>query len=434
MMEFSKHNILSKIHDSDQYFIVNLLSGNADVLSREEAACFLNSKIPSEKEYEEKGYVVDPVMEDKLFKKKYLDFIDSRDTDEVQLFYAPSYACNFNCSYCYQDGYGNKEGSDPFLVAGAFFGHIESSFRHRKKYVTLFGGEPLLAGAEHKAFIQYFTGKCNELGLELSVVTNGFNLAEYMPFLTKAAIREVQVTLDGPEEMHNQRRALKNGKKTFERIVTGIDAALEANIPVNLRTVIDRDNIEGLPELAQFAIDKGWASSSLFKTQLGRNYELHYCQSEQSKLYSRIDLYKDLYKLISKFPHILHFHKPAFSVSKFLFENGELPDPLFDSCPGCKTEWAFDYTGRIYSCTATVGKDGEEIGSFYPQVVLNKEKIQNWQNRDVISIKECNDCNLRLACGGGCASVAINHKKNLMSADCRPVRELLELGIALYAD
>src|SRR5512133_3461369 len=102
---------------------------------------------------------------------------------------------------------------------------------------------------------------------------------------------------------------------------------------------------------------------------------------------------------------MMEFHKRTFSVSKFLFENDELPDPLFDSCPGCKTEWAFDYTGKIYSCTATVGKPGEELGTFFPTVSLDKQKASCWQQRDVLSIKACSNCNLRLACGGGCASV-----------------------------
>jgi uncharacterized protein len=159
---------------------------------------------------------------------------------------------------------------------------------------------------------------------------------------------------------------------------------------------------------------------------------LHYCQSQQSRLYSRIDLYKDLYSLILDHPEILEFHKPAYSVSKFLFENGELPEPLFDSCPGCKTEWAFDFTGKIYSCTATVGKPGEELGTFYPHAELNSELIEKWQQRDVLTIKACADCSLRLACGGGCASVAYNREKELHAPDCRPVKELLELGIALY--
>ena len=269
--------------------------------------------------------------------------------------------------------------------------------------------------------------------IHLAIVTNGYNLAEYVPVLSRGGIREVQVTLDGPEEVHNSRRALKGGQGTFGPIVSGIDAALEAGLPVNLRVVLDRDNINSLPELAGLAIEKGWTNSPLFKTQLGRNYELHYCQSQQSRLYSRIDLYKDLYDLIKRFPHLLQFHKPAFSVSKFLFENGELPDPLFDSCPGCKTEWAFDYTGRIYSCTATVGKRGEELGTFYPMVSLDKEKVELWQQRDVLSIDACTGCNLRLACGGGCASVAYNSENKLHAPDCRPVKELLEMGIGLYA-
>jgi uncharacterized protein len=109
-----------------------------------------------------------------------------------------------------------------------------------------------------------------------------------------------------------------------------------------------------------------------------------------------------------------------------------LPDPLFDSCPACKTEWAFDYTGQIYSCTATVGKEDESLGSFYPVITQNKEKIEQWESRDVTAIPECKDCNLQLACGGGCGSVAKNRTGNECSSDCRPITGLLELGFSEY--
>ncbi len=137
---------------------------------------------------------------------------------------------------------------------------------------------------------------------------------------------------------------------------------------------------------------------------------------------------------IKEFPHILEFHKPAYSISKFLFENGELPKPLFDSCPGAKTEWAFDYTGRIYSCTATVGKVGEELGTFYPEVSLKEDLVEQWEDRDVTSIEKCKDCNLALACGGGCASISFNETGKIISPNCRPITELLEMGISLYSD
>ncbi|MCG8571480.1 MAG: SPASM domain-containing protein, partial [Spirochaetes bacterium] len=121
-----------------------------------------------------------------------------------------------------------------------------------------------------------------------------------------------------------------------------------------------------------------------------------------------------------------------FSISRYLFDNGEMPDPLFNSCPGCKTEWAFDYSGNIYSCTATVGKLGEELGTFYPDITRKDDIIDQWEERDVTSIPECKECSVQLACGGGCAAVAKNKTGNIISPDCRPITELLELGIAHY--
>jgi uncharacterized protein len=109
-----------------------------------------------------------------------------------------------------------------------------------------------------------------------------------------------------------------------------------------------------------------------------------------------------------------------------------MPDPLFDSCPACKTEWAFDYTGKIYSCTATVGKDDESLGTFYPQVSRKEDIINQWESRDVTTIPECKTCPVQLACGGGCGSVAKNSSGYICSTDCRPVKELLELGFAAW--
>ena len=61
--------------------------------------------------------------------------------------------------------------------------------------------------------------------------------------------------------------------------------------------VADKENIDNLPELAQFAIDKGWTKSPCFKTQIGRNYELHHCQSAPDKLFSRISLFERIFEL-----------------------------------------------------------------------------------------------------------------------------------------
>jgi uncharacterized protein len=207
---------------------------------------------------------------------------------------------------------------------------------------------------------------------------------------------------------------------------------LQKEININLRVVIDKSNIENLKDLALFAIKKGWTKNKFFKTQIGRNYELHTCQLNQEKLLTRLQLFEHLYHLTIMHPEILEFHRPAFSISEFLFEKGELPEPLFDSCPGCKTEWAFDYSGGIFSCTATVGKADERIGSFYPKVSKDETSIEKWQSRDIMAIPECKECSVQLACGGGCASLAKNREGDILKKDCRPIKELLELGMSIY--
>ncbi|MCG8701341.1 MAG: radical SAM protein [Bacteroidales bacterium] len=431
-MELSKHNIISAIEDSNDYFIVNLLSRNADIISSKEAELIQIGNYPNKKELIDKGYLVDPTIEKQIYHSEYLNFVDTREEDEFQLFFVPGYSCNFDCSYCYQSDYKYPTNGYDINIIDAFFSYVYNKFKDRKKYITLFGGEPLLSNKKHKDYIAYFLQQAANNNLEVAIVTNGFQLEEYLTLLRGVKIREIQVTLDGTIEVHNQRRKLKGGGNTFTKIVNGINQCLSIEIPVNLRVVVDKENINELPALAQFAIDKGWTKSPFFKTQLGRNYELHFCQDNQSRLYTRLEMYKDIYSLLKKHPNIAEFHKPAFSVAKFLFENGELPSPLFDSCPGTKTEWAFDYTGKVYACTATVGKKEEELGSLYPNIIEEKTGIEEWQDRDVLTIGKCGDCNLQLACGGGCASVAKNNHGNLHSPDCRPVKELLELGIGYY--
>jgi uncharacterized protein len=438
-MKFSRYNIFSKIKDSDNYFIINLLNGSADILTPEEAG-----KIDSvqkgiditdkgfARELSNKGYLADSAEETKLYRQKYLDFIDSRDKEEIQLFFITNYSCNFDCSYCYQDQYNNPNQELSTEVIDSFFRYIQSDFAGREKYITVFGGEPLLNSPKQKANINYLLEKSKEAGLDVCFVTNGYTLEEYIPLLKRASIREIQVTLDGTEEVHNRRRFLKSGEGTFGKIVRGIDSCLENHLSVNLRMVLDKGNIHNLPDLAQLAIDRGWTKSPYFKTQVGRNYELHHCQSANDKLFSRISMFERIFELVKLHPHILQFYKPAYSVTKFLSENGSLPEPLFDSCPACKTEWAFDYTGKIYPCTATVGKSEETLGSFYPAVTKNTRLIEDWERRDITSIEECRECSSQLACGGGCGSVAKNNTGKICSTDCRPVKDLLELGFSAY--
>jgi len=430
-MSISKHNIITQIKDSEDFFIANPLHKSADIISANEVRMLKHQLDPSG-DFAQRGYLINEEQEKRAFKMAYLDFTEKREKDETQLFFVPNYSCNFACSYCYQEGYNPVQQVLKTEIIDAFFDYVKTEFSGRPKYVTVFGGEPLLPGDNQRKMIAYLLNKANDAKLDVAFVTNGYTLVSYIDILKTANIREIQVTIDGTEEIHDQRRYLKGKQPTFSRIVEGVDACLKIGIPINLRMVADKENIDNLPALARFAIDKGWTALPLFKTQIGRNYELHYCNSTPEKLFDRVSLYEKIYDLLQEYPYIAEFYKPAFSIAKYISEHEALPTALFDSCPACKTEWAFDFTGAIYSCTATVGKQGEELGTFYPSVTKNEEVISEWQNRDVTTIEECKNCSMALACGGGCASVAKNKNGHVNSPDCRPIKELLSLGAAQY--
>ena len=66
------------------------------------------------------------------------------------------------------------------------------------------------------------------------------------------------------------------------------------------------------------------------------------------------------------------------------------------------------------------------------EAIDKEELIEEWQDRDVTSISECKICSMQLACGGGCAAVSYNKTGKLLSPDCRPVKELIGMGLSYY--
>jgi hypothetical protein len=61
-----------------------------------------------------------------------------------------------------------------------------------------------------------------------------------------------------------------------------------------------------------------------------------------------------------------------------------------------------------------------------------KEQRIKWQTRDVLSIPQCKNCAVSLSCGGGCGVLAANHHGDILSPDCRPVKEIVSMAVDYY--
>lgn len=445
-MILAKNNIIIKIKDSDEYTILNPVSGSFDIMGPGEHHLFsrLQNGETVDQEFSdyllERGYAYQNLEDEKTaIEKTYIEFKKEIADTQVQLMLIPTYGCNLACAYCYQHGVPAENQIIKKEMVDAFFDYARAHFsaQAKKPFITLFGGEPLINSPAQRTIIDYIVDKCVQEGYELAAVTNGYDFVDYVDVLKKAKIKEIQFTLDGSRDVHDKRRGTANNKGTFDKIIAGIDAAIKNKFPVNLRTVVDLENLEDLVNLAQYLDAKGWLDlpPELFKTQIGRNYELFDCYAKPQHLMTQAGLWAEYSAMSKRFPVLLKFHRPDFYGVRYIVDTGEMYIPSFDTCPAAKTEWVFDLNGEIYGCTASCGRKEYLLGTYFPEVKRNEEAINSWKTRDVKSIEKCRDCKYDVICGGGCGVVAANKNcGNALSPDCRPIQELLQIGINHYAE
>lgn len=446
-MRLSRSTLVAPLPGTARALLVQPLTGQAAIVDRDDARALeslatggpLPRSLPEET-LREARFVVDSEDEDRaLLAAARAEFEAESARTPTQLIVVPTFGCNLSCTYCYQEVFDPQaRGLVSPAVVDAFFAYVDRfhGADSPRPYLTLFGGEPLVdTPAHHDRLGRYLAG-ARARGLQVATVTNGYDLEAFVPALAGGAVKEVQVTIDGPQAIHDARRPHGSGRGTFERIVRGVDALVAAGVPVNLRVVADRENLPAVPALARLAEEKGWLDlpERRFKTQIGRNYELFGCASRQARgaLFDRVELWTEWTRLAEQHPVLRRFHRPRLHGARHLAETGELPVANLDACPAAKKEWAFAPDGGLYGCTATVGNPRYRLGSFHPEIVRDEAAIAPWRARSTATIPECRTCASAAICGGGCAALADAHGRGVSGPDCRPVPELLGLGARYY--
>ncbi len=447
-MYIAKNNIIVKMDRKlpVEYAILNPVAGSFDVMTEEEHRQYMKIEKgePAGAKMTdyllERGYAFETQEAYEVSRKEAYEAFQGEVADaQVQLMLIPTYACNLACTYCFQHGIDGRPQMISKETVDSFFDYARQEFAHAKvkPFITLFGGEPLINSKAQREIVEHIVNHCAEEGYEIAAVTNGYDFGEYVELLSKAKIREIQFTLDGSKEVHDKRRMTANQKGSFDRVIHGMEKAVERGIPINLRSVIDKENIEDLVPLAQLMDQRGWLDlpPQLFKTQIGRNYELFECYEKPQHLFSQVEMWAAVAKLAEQHPVLKKFHRPDFMGVRYLVDTGEMYVPSFDTCPAAKTEWVFDLYGDIYGCTASCGREDFKLGTYWPTVTKNEAAIATWKKRDVTHIEKCQSCKYDVICGGGCGVIATNKNHGeILSPDCRPIQELYDIGINFYQE
>lgn len=154
-----------------------------------------------------------------------------------ELIILPTEKCNFRCTYCYEDFSLGRMKQETVLGIKALIESRCSDLDFLK--ISWFGGEPLIAKdivLEISEYVMALVYKYSKLRYEGNMTTNGY-LLDYNTAVALAdvGIRDYQISLDGPREVHDKSRIRADKSSTYDQIWANLLAIRDSSLPVSVR-------------------------------------------------------------------------------------------------------------------------------------------------------------------------------------------------------
>lgn len=396
-MKVSKYNFFYKGDSDSEWVLFNSRTGALSQIEQEyyDALQNLEKKgIPIQDEEQCKqlkvnGYILDDDV-DELALVRYAFNKDKYDSTSLSLTIAPTMQCNFGCVYCFEKNsdHGSRMNVE---VSEKIIDFIQRKASTTSSlHITWFGGEPLL----HVDIIYSLSQKINEICEEnkisysANVVTNGYFLTkEVAQKLVESKVDYVQITLDGPQDIHDTRRPLLGGQGTYKAIMENVIACADI-IPIVVRINVDVQNYSRINEI----IDVFKENNVYDKVHpyLGHvedandSYESSKCLSLER--YSRFNL-------------------------DFMLQNkqditADYPKPMGAYCGANMTNaYVIDADGYIYKCWNDIGIKENRVGSLTDKNFEGNVALLNqYMLYDPTLDNRCIECKYLPICMGGCPS------------------------------
>lgn len=430
-------------YNNDEVIMINLINGATDIIEKD-----IYDKIISNDFDKLDKAIVDALLERKyLFETEdeYNKFIISVDNKIEELekkatpnfLVVPSYACNLQCIYCYEQTYMIKGTTniDPLEMVDLQFERIDKIMEVYEKQhgkttddirITIMGGEPLLRC--NLKTISYIFEQTKKRNYTIDIVSNGVDLNYYIDLFNKYkdTLNHIQITVDGVKEIHDKRRIFHDGRGSFDLIMNNIHLSIDNGITIVLRVNVDATNINELSDLANTLVEE----FNYNKKLLPYLYLLQDggCSGESNIVNEKIGIEK-IFELEDKNPNMSIFRKkfhPADFIDS-IFKD-EPYQPVLRHCGAAKNQFILDCKSNVYKCWHGIGNNDYRVGIFYPKYELDEEKINAWLNRSVRVLGKCKSCKYRYICGTGCPAAKHMGENNMdiKEPSCVEYKELIK--------
>lgn len=339
------------------------------------------------------SFIIDKKEENRIIINKFINQLNNKAKDILNIDIIPSYQCNLNCSYCYFKFERKYVSRVKYIDVVEWILNLFKKYRYTKLRLGFTGGgEPLL---ESKFILSLLNKiKKTNINYDTYLITNGTLLDINLFYkLKKYNLKSIWVTVDGPPDIHNR---LKNSPifPSFNRIINNIESI-----------ILDR---RGKIQL--------YICSNVNKTNSLYIDELLSILNKKEILYRVKYLIKPLI-----LPDTNSFdYNDVIKAKYFLRKYNILETNFFYADFFCynlinRNYFAIDIEGNIYKCHAFCGKKEYILANINDNFNKIKKEIDS---RKYIKFNQimsnCLNCNFFPICLGGCKAVQFfRNKRNL---------------------
>lgn len=320
--------------------------------------------------------------------------------------------CNLRCTYCYNGDKFSRRMSADVMRQAVRLG-LDSARDILE--VSFFGGEPLL----HTGFIDETVETVErEVRQRASGLRVAFVMNTNATLIDDAALRLmrpprsfiVNVSIDGPPEVHDRVRLTTGGKGTFDAVVGGVGRLKEAGIPFQILAVVTPESARMLGRTVETLLGLGPR-----KAQLSVDYRARWTEEGIAELAAGLRDAGDAWMSVFRAGTAIPLNPMHGKILAYL--HGGMPCP--SRCLLGNGELTVTPQGRLYPCAQMVGEDsdttlviGDVAGGVDPSLVARlmaaKDRID----------ETCGGCALRDRCQShcGCRHVALSGELGKVTA------------------
>jgi radical SAM protein with 4Fe4S-binding SPASM domain len=324
-------------------------------------------------------------------------------------------ACNMTCEYCSfrdrvrADGKPvNMPRETASLAIQMFAGQVRERGDARARVDFGLAGEPMARRQLHDGLIDEIERELGRAGV--MTVWAGPNVTNATLMQSEELVAELgppqDISIDGPEEVHDRLRRYNNGTGTYKDVRSVLERVLAREPGFGVSAVLTALHTDFRGIFLHLHAELG--ARNIYMKPVNLRPRVKWGLNADT-LPAFIDGYRGLVELFMESPPALAHRyisslNPEDYFARFFYRVKDRTAQVY-RCGAGKSGAYVDTNGRLYPCAHFIGKSGWHIGDL--ETGFDEERVARFAALTVDSREPCRSCWARYLCGGGCHYQAV---------------------------